>query len=540
MIARAAGVLAVAIAFTSLLGAASPPVSSASVFSDPIPIAETTVAAPPAAVALDGLIHLFWLHRPSGSPAATGELWHAAVGEDGRVTIPPRRLHAGADTRFAWPVAVRSGDGLYVAWMARRGDRVGIRLTVLAAAGEIQRVLSPASDDAEEGGRIALLAAGEPERIHLAWSQFDRGERRVWYARLTSEGGIEAAARPLVPGEAAALAGGPPLRLLWWKPAGAGTFTLNAGELDEGVSGVVELTGSILLVNPLPPIPLPAPNGLDVLVPTTERAFRTSGQLYLIRIRGADVTARLPLSRGRPLSDVAAPSGEGRSLVVWSEGAGRRQNNEIFSARFDGPTGQLLDVVRVSYTVPGSIRPTMVDGRVVMWLETRDISLFQVVTAQATGGRRRPFLLGVPELDPGRPLQALLFAATAAVSVLPFAALFAAVFGVAALALGALARMVLGEFAWWEELRSRPALRLGGFLAAVLALEIVGRGMIPGEPGIALLAGALAVPATPAIRLLSRGGRGSGIAALAGVSVVLLVQMVTALFPWAAGQLSQL
>ncbi|HEU5299021.1 MAG TPA: hypothetical protein VFW08_05945, partial [bacterium] len=416
-----------------LLAAAALP---ALTFTDPAPVAETTVAAPPAIIVADGRIHLFWLDRPAGSPRATGEVWHGALAPDGRIAIAPRRIEAGADTRFAWPVAALAGSRIHLAWMARGPGGLGLRVTVLETTGSVAGRVSPAAGMAEEGGRISLLVtggSGTAEHVHLAWSQFDRGARRVWYARLDAAGRVTLPGRAVVEGEAPALTRDEGVRLLWWTGAGAGTYILRTAALEAAgsVGPVEDLSGSLLLADPLPPIPSSGSEGLDILVPTLERSFRTSGQLYLIRLRGGSATARLPLSRGRPLGDVVAWTGGEPPLLVWAEPAGRRQNGEIFAARLDAATGQLAELSRVSYTPSGSLRPAVTGPfPTAAWLETVEVGRFRLVVGMA-GGRRRTALLNAPELDAARPASAAAFAAAVILSVLPFAALFAAVFGLA-------------------------------------------------------------------------------------------------------------
>jgi len=528
-------VLREALRRTILLAAAVP-----LVLSDPIPIAESTVAAPPAVVVADGTVHLLWIHRPPASPPATGELWHAAATVAGRSTVAPQRIAQEVDTRFAWPVAVRSGSRLFVAWMARREDTLRLQVTLLGLDGRIERTVSVGAPGAEEGGRISLGAADGI--IHLAWSQFDSGGRRVWYARFASDGSLRLPARPVVRGDAPALVATDGIRLLWWAPVGGGNHVLQIVSLDDSPPMPEALTGTVLLVDPLPPIPFPAQGGLDVLVPTTERAFRTSGQLYLVRVRGAGVTARLPLSRGRPVADVSAVAAVGGDgFVVWSEPSGRRQNAEIFGATFDSATGQLTGVTRLTYTPAGSFRPAVTasaGGPVAAWLETLDIARFQVVLGTPAGGRPRRFLLGVPELDLDRPGRLLAFAGTVVAGVLPYAALFAATFGLGALAVLLLAGAVLGGFAWWERVRRGEMIRAALFLGTALVLELLGRPLIPGGPGSRFLAACLIIPGSLGLWLAHRG-RGSWMPQLTAASVALGLQMITVLFPWGVRQLSQ-
>ena len=69
-------------------------------WSDPVPIASTSAAMPPAVAVVDGRVHVFWLDR-LGPTASTGDLWHAVLSSDGRVTRSPSRLRSAVDIRFA-------------------------------------------------------------------------------------------------------------------------------------------------------------------------------------------------------------------------------------------------------------------------------------------------------------------------------------------------------------------------------------------------------------------------------------------------------
>ncbi|MDQ7842502.1 MAG: hypothetical protein QN141_03095 [Armatimonadota bacterium] len=521
--------------FLAVLVAATTPLA----LSDPIAIAETTVAVPPALVAADGVVHLFWIHRPPGYPRSTGELWHAVVATDGRPLGAPSRLATAADTRFAWPAAERLGSRLWVAWMERQGDALRVRVTLLDQDGRTVKSVGPGGREAEEGGRVSLLAS--EGILHLAWSQFDSGRRRIWYARLRADGEVDLPARAVAQGEAPALAIAEGVRLLWWHPAGGGNHVLRMAA-PGGPGGPEELTGRLLLVHPLPPIPLPVGGGIDVLVPTTERAFRTSGQLYLVRVRGNAVTARLPLSRGRSMADVAAAAvpGAAGGLVVWQEAAGRRQNAEIFGAAFDPAAGQLTAVTRLTYTPAGSIRPAIVipaGGPVLAWLETLDIARFRVVLGTAQRARPRAFLLGVPELDLRRPVLFVTFALTALAATLPYAALFTAIFGLGALAVLLLAGAVLGGFSWWDDFRRR--IGVSAFLVVVAVLQISGRAVIPGRPDWATLAGTLLLFGGPGVLWGARRRGASPSLPLIAAAAAVGLQMIAVLFPWAAGQLSQ-
>lgn len=508
-------------------------------FSDPLPVAETTIAAPPALAGTEDVLHLFWLTRPPSAPPATGEIWHAAVSARGTVGVAPHRVASGADTRLAWPAAARAGSAVVAAWMARETDAVRLQVAFVGADGSVRAMAAPAPPG-EEGGRIAILEHGG--RVHLAWSQFSSGRREIWYLRLLPDGTPEIPARPLAEGDAPALAGGETLSLLWWRPAASGNYVLAMAEVDDdGLDRTEELTGQILLVSPIPPIPITRNDGLDVLVPTIERAFRTAGRLYLVRVRGPEVTARLPLSGSRVLTDVTAASAGDQATVFWVEAAGRRQNAEIFAATFEEGAGRLAGVTRVSYTPPGSLRPAgaVVEAMpVVAWLETVDIARFRLVLATPTGARSRTFLLETPELDLRRPGTLVAFSATVAVGILPYAALLASAFGMAALVLWLLAGAVVGGFRWWQALQERPVRRLLAFFAVVLAIELPARALIPGQPGGGFLAAALVLPVVAAVAAGPRRPL-TGMTGLVAGAVVLLAQMLAVLFPWGVRQLTQ-
>ncbi|HXF81315.1 MAG TPA: hypothetical protein VNN19_00970 [bacterium] len=524
-----------------LLLAAAPAVVG---FAEPVTVAETSVAAPPAIVAAGGLIHLLWLDRPPGSPPATGELWHAALGPNGRRAIRPQRLAVGADTRFAWPVVARTGARVHVAWMERTAQGLRPRVTVLEETGSGVRHVAPDAPAAEEGGRLAILASASPRGAssHVVWSVFQAGGRAIWYARLAEDGRIVVPAQRLTAGEAPALAPGDPPRLLWWSPAGGGTYVLRIATLRvDGASASLAdedvVTGALLLASPLPAIPAGSDNTLEILVPTLERSFRTAGQLYLVRMRGSAVSARLPVSRGRSFGDISAWTDSGEPLVVWSEPAGRRRSGEIFAAPLE-PSGSLGVPVRVSYTPSGSLRPALTGPEVfAAWLETVDVTRFRLVAAPASS-RPRGMLLGAPELDPDHPAQAALFAGAVLLSILPFAGLLASLYAVAAGGLLVLAGALLAGSRWWDPTGIGRVPRLGAFFGTVLLLQLAGRSWLPGSPGPLLLALGLAGPAALAMAAIRH--HPGGVAALVAVCGALVLQMIVVLFPWGVAALSQL
>ena len=511
--------------------------SSREGWSDPVFIAETTVAAPPALVIINDMVHLFWLGREGTGPVA---LRHAIVDADGRIISAPRTLAARADSRFGWPVAVAVGQQIFVAWMAREGDSVQLMTTLLRNDGTVLRPPSAVAPPAEESGRVAILSSGGA--VHIAWSQFDHGERRVWYLRVSPGGDVEVPPRAVAPGEAPALVPGPVVRMLWWSPTAIDSYRLVLADLVEGESrNLLPLTGTLLLPRAMPAIAVPSAGSLDVLLPVLERAFATTGRLYHIRLRGGEASPRRLLPTGSMADLTGFPHG-GQAAVTWSQATGRRRNSEVFAGVFDPANGQLSPPARITYTPAGSIRPSIAKGdewRIAAWLEVTGITRFQVAVASTRHPRMMKILLGIPELDLYRPGQALGFAVAVVASTVPYALLFSIAFTLPALGLAFLAGAVFGSFGWWERLRARRRLRLYLFLALVAGVQAIGRVVVPGSPTAAMLlmslvgTGVVALPAT-----WSNWFRQDlGFWTTAGS--VLVAQFLIVLFPWGIQQLSQ-
>lgn len=524
------------LAFLVLTSMAAAP-AAAEGWSDPSFIAETTVAAPPALVITNDTVHLFWLDREGTGPVA---LRHAILDADGRIIASPRTLAARADSRFGWPVAAVVGQQIFVVWMAREGDSVQLMTTLLRNDGTVLRPPSPVAPPAEESGRVAILSSGGA--VHIAWSQFDHGERRVWYLRASPGGDIEVPPRAVAPGEAPALVPGAAVRMLWWSPMAIDTYRLVLADLVGGeASNLIPLTGTLLLPRAMPAIAVPSAGSLDVLLPVLERAFATTGRLYYVRVREGEASPRQLLPTGS-VSDVTGFSSDSHALVTWSQATGRRRNSEVLAAVFDASNSQLSPPTRITFTPAGSIRPTIATTdawRIAAWLEVTGITRFRVAVASTRHPRTMKILLGIPELDLYRPGQALGFAAAVLASTLPYALLFSIAFGLPALGLSFLAGAVFGSFGWWERLRARRRLRLYSFIALVAGVQVIGRVVIPGSPTAAMLlvslfgAGLIALPATRT----SWFRQELGFWVICGA--VLAAQFLIVLFPWGMQQLSQ-
>lgn len=497
------------------------------------------MAAPPTLVSVGEVLHLFWLDRV---PNATGGtvVRYAIIDPDGNIRTPPRSLAAPADSRFGWPVAVVADGRIILAWMARIADTVQLMAAVLGSDGTIIRAPIPVGPPAEESGQITMVPSGG--RIHVAWSQFDHGERKIWYLRMSFDGSIQVPARAVAPGDAATLVPGSPLRLLYWSPTGIDTYRLVMAEFEDRSLGNSHLlTGTLLLPRLMPVVAIPASNTVDLLLPVLERAFGASGRLYHIRVHNGEASPREAMPTG-PVADVAAFPGSGQALIVWSQATGRKRNSEVFTAVFDTVRTRLLPPDRITYTPAGSIRPSIISGdgwRAAAWLEVAGITRFQVAFAGTRHPRRTRFLLGAPELDLYRPGPTLGFAVTVLASTLPYALLFTIAFGLPALGLALLSGGLFGSFAWWERLRARRRLRLYLFLLLVALLQMGGRFLVPGAPTVGMLMASLLVVALAALPMT----KGTWFRQELGVWItggaVLVVQFLSVLFPWGVQQLSQ-
>jgi hypothetical protein len=518
-------------------------------WSDPIAIATTSIAVPPALAQADGRLHVFWLDR-AGAADGTGDLWYAVLSADGRTLRSPERLRRGVDTRLAHPVAVSWGRRVVAAWMAREPTGVSVEIAVFDHEGSILTVLRPDPARREEAGRITLAASGSGTPVDAAWSTFDGGLRQVWYARVEAAGedvpGREIAVSPaqaLTTGDAPALLVDSSTRLLWWEPEGAGTFRLMVGDL--GAEGLVSrrpLTGALALVAPLPVVPAVVGDEVVLLVPTIERTFATTGRLYAIRPDPtASMARRIPLLGQSRVADLTVARGSGRSVAVWSQPTGRRQNSEVYAARLV-PGGGVLDTPsRITLTIPGSLKPAaeVVDGGpVVVWLEVAGFGRFSLSFASSASPRRRAFLLDVPELDLYRPGPSLVFAALVVLSILPIALLVAGVTLVAAAVLVAVVQMLAAPSGRAQDVLDRPPVRLGATLAVTGAIQVAARGFIPGQPHALALAARLICLGTLVVVWTSRRDPAPMLRLLVLFAAV-LGGAVVALFAWGAGQLSQ-
>lgn len=510
-------------------------------WSDPVPIATTSLAVPPAVAVAGGRVHVFWLDR-SGPTASAGDLWHAVLSPDGRVRRPPARLRSGVDTRLAFPVAVPWAGRVAAAWMRRTPEGVALEIAVLTLDGSLRTLVRPDATPREEAGRIAL--ATSPGALHAAWSQFDGEQRQIWYTRVQV---ADLAHRPPVAvaaGDAPALMLDPDPRLFWWEAAGAAGFRLMTGSL--GPTHLTRrraLTGTISLVTPLPVLPTAHGGASLLLIPTLERTLSTAGRLYAVRVGSGEGLPRRVSVLGRtPVSDVSLAHHDGMAVAVWSQAVGRRQNSELFAARFLRDEEAVLDPPsRLTYTIPGSLKPAaaIVAGHpAAVWLEVTGFGEFSLSFGTSAAPRRHRFLLGITELDLYRPGGLLAFGALAAASVLPIALVLTATTLLPATLLVLVVQLIVAPFRRLDDLLRTPMVRLAAVLIVTVAIQVTARGLIPGRPTPALLAVPLACVAPPALALLARRGVSTIGWGLAAVGLV-LSGTVIALFPWGAGQLSQ-
>lgn len=528
----------------ALPGFAGPGPGAPQGWADPHTIAETRVAAPPALIFAGGLFHLFWLDAESGLVVVR----HGAVDASGTVRIPVQRLAVGADTRFGWPVAAAAGGQIVAAWMARTGAELRLMVAVVDTRGEVINPPHPVGPPAEEAGRIAILAQGG--RIHLVWSQFDHGQRRVRHLPLTPAGAAIHPARPVAPGDAPAIVPGAG-SLLWWHPVGFDTYRLTMATIsDDGLTAAPHqmvqraaraITGTVSLSKIVPVIPVPGAGTLDLLLPIVERAFGTAGRLYHLRVTGEGASPRRLVLGFRSVADVTVASAHGLTTVAWVEAVGRKRNSEIFAAIFDPQSQRLAAESRITLSPSGSVRPAVAAGPTgwaAAWLEVAGFNQFKLSFAMSSASRRDRILLGIPELDLFHPGRLITFSMTVLASVLPYAALFAIAFGLPAASLGLLGAAVFGSFRWWERVQTRPVLRLALLLALTLIFQLIGRALILGRPGGPALVISLSVVGVAALSLPRRWQREPlGFWGIAGLA--LLLQMLAVLFPWGARILSQ-
>jgi hypothetical protein len=525
------------------------PVPESLVWSDPVTVAETAVAAPPAITVVGDRLHLFWLDKTAGATV----LRHAVLDAGGRVHGAVQEFSRGVDERAGWPVAASNGDRIAVAWMGSAPGGLALFVAVLDPAGGFVTAPQQLTPAAESSGRVAIVpyAGG----FAIAWSQFTDPRRRIWSVQLSRDG--RAIRRPgaVADGDGAALSVDQRLRLLWWQPVGFDTYRLMLAEslrLAAARSGPAArlpggapraLTGTISLPKVVPVIPFRKGRGsLWILLPIVERGFGTSGRLFQLRYDASGVSPRELATPGFAF-DVAAAEVGNKTLVIWSAATGRRRNTEILGAFFDRSLGRLTAEFRISYTISGSIRPAAVSlggTWAAAWLEISGVGRFRLVLSTSRSGRPATFLLGIPELNTRRPAQMLAFSATVIAAVLPYAVVLAVAFFLPAVVLAVLMAAIFGQFSWTELIRRRRWARFLLFLAGVLALQVVARGFVPGSPGVWLLLGGMVGPAGAGAVLASRAGRVSGeLAFWAMAAGGIFVQMIAVLFPWGAGLLSQ-
>lgn len=511
-------------------------------WSDPIPIATTSTAVPPAVAVAAGRVHVFWLDR-RGPVATVGDLWHAVLSADGRLARSPSRLRSSVDSRLAFPVAVPWREAVAAAWMTRTPEGVRLEVAVLDSTGALRTILRPDPTPREEAGRIAL-AASPDGTLHAAWSQFDGDQRRIWYTSVRAAGRGYTPPIAVAIGDAPALLLDPAPRLFWWEGVGAGGFRLVAGSLASG--RLVEprpLTGTISLAYPLPVLPATTGAGSVLLIPTLERTFSTSGRLYVMRLGpGVRLPPRVPVLGQSRVSDVSLARDGGTPVAVWSQAVGRRQNSELYAAPLIGQGQAFLEPPsRVTYTIPGSLKPAaaLIEGApAAVWLEVTGFGEFSLSFGTSAAPRNHRFLLAITELDLYRPGALLPFAVLVILSILPLALLLTFISLLPATVVLLLAQQLAAPFRRCEQSLQMPVIRLAIVLIAALAIEVTARVLIPGTPTPALIAVPLSLVGVPVLAVLTRREVGPLALGLTAAGVV-LVQAAITLFPWGAAQLSQ-
>ena len=258
---------------------------------------------------------------------------------------------------------------------------------------------------------------------------------------------------------------------------------------------------------------------------------------------GDGLPLRVPVLGQSRVSDASLSQDDGAAVAIWSQAVGRRQNSELHAARLRGSGEAFLEPPsRLTYTIPGSLRPAaalIAGAPAAVWLEVTGFGEFSLSFGTSAAPRRHRFLLGLTELDLYRPGALLTFAALAAASVLPIALLLTATTLLPATLLLLVAQLLVTPFRRLDDLLRTPVVRVTAVLIATLAIQLVARGLIPGRPTPALLTVPLACAAPPLLLFLGRREAGTLVRGLATAGLVLFGALI-ALFPWGAGQLSQL
>ncbi len=506
-------------------------------WSDPVVIAETTVAARPVLLTTARGFQVFWLDRRNG----TIELRQVALDATRPGDRSGTTLASGVDGRFGWPVATVVGDHVHVLWMRRGAETVQLMGAVVDERGTVLVAPRPLGPIADESGSLAILSVRE--RVHVAWSQFDHGQRRIWYLQLAADGQPLIVAHPVALGESPTLVAGDPIHALWWQSGGFDSYRLMTANLTAGIlTDQRPLTPSILQGQVSPPVGGTGPDGLDVLFTVVERGFGTRERLYHLRLGKSGPSPREAFPEIQSAGEVAGALVDDQPIVIWTAPAGRSGHLEVFTARFDSAVQDVERVVRVAYSPGGSRLPAITAGPEAFsaaWLEVVGVTRFRLVVATTANARPRRFLLGVPELDLSRPVQLGLFAGTVAATILPYTLIYVVGFALIAMALIGLWFTVFGEFGWVEVLRVRRGIRLALFLVTAWGLESLSRVVIPGAPAVGLLAAAMVGPGVLVGLAVNRGYWPQPLQFWGVAVVVLWVQLMIVLFPWGVHQLSQ-
>jgi len=535
--------------------AAQAPSLEVSRWSRPVAVIMTRIEARPALVVdRSGRIHLFYLDRDGDRGLV---LW-VTTDVDGRTSHPPRVLGV-ADLRANTLGAAGGDQAIQIMWVAPSGDGmrvVGARVAAGGAGPENPRMMPvPLGPQVEDAGPVSLVASRDG--VHAVWSQARDGRREVWY-----RGPDRTPAALVGPGDAPAVSVGPsgPV-VVWWQRTGFDTYRLVAARLGPAVSPVaITLTGNLASSRLQPPAAAHDAGGrLYVVFGTEQRGFGPA----VARLSWLDVDAaggaspRRSLAAGSPFASqvTALPWGE-RVAVAWTDlRSGRSRNPEIYTGVLR--TGAAREE-RLTYTLSASRLPVLASGPVPLsgsgqpggpggapvltaaWLEVAPGGRFAMTLASTARPAARRFLLGIPELDLGRPGEAAPFALAALLGTLPYAGLLTLATGLLTAGVLMSARALFDETRWWGWIVASPRRSAVASTALTLAILRVVGGAVTFIPRAGLLPAAGVVAAVWGLARVRPRVAGSFGSRAGLVLVVAFAVSVAAAFVWAAGTLSQL
>ena len=174
------------------------------------------------------------------------------------------------------------------------------------------------------------------------------------------------------------------------------------------------------------------------------------------------------------------------------------------------------------------------------WLEVAPGGRFAMTLASTARPAARRFLLGIPELDLGRPGEAAAFALAALLGTLPYAGLLTLATGLLTAGVLMSARALFDETRWWGWIVASPRRSAVASTALTLAILRVVGGAVPFIPRAGLLPAAGVVAAVWGLARVRPRVAGSFGSRAGLVLVVAFAVSVAAAFVWAAGTLSQL